>query len=737
MTLAPRGQSSLGTRLRYGLARWLVKGAAFSVVPSWVTESFLKPTFRSLTIEGYQKNSVVFACISVYAFSVPEPPLLIYDGEGDGAKPLPKHPLRQLLRKPNPNMGEAELMMTTAEYLALGGNAYWHKVRGRSGRVVELYPYHAGNILPVPGGDTWIERYDFYESSGSCKPIPVEDIVHFKWPAIDPLQPWLAQPPLMAAARDVDTDNEVTRYLFALLKNDAIPRTVITVPEARVLTDDEIRRTKEQWRERYGGDNRGDVAILEGGSTATRLGLDLEEMAFEALHRVPETRVAAAFRVPPILAGLGAGLEAATYSNYEQARKVFTQDTLTGLWRLMGTEVTADLLPEFGGAVEARHDLSRVQALQENQDARRRFFLQAKKEGVITKAEARRALGYPDRPAPGDEDVVPTPDGKADAASAQPILGYDIEAGVADVNERRAQLGLPEGETETARLKRLATALSVANTAVTFGVSPQDALTLVGLDLAVQPKPAPAAPQPTQDPALPGDQPKLLLPPERKTAPWGAPDLEASIRAAVLAYLRTQYGLAAAGAEGMASKAAADLLTQWGLDFGAEIRSLMARFYPDVLARAYGEQAAIDIDRAFDLANPRVQDTLDELAQLVARVSDTTRAEIQQLVGQAAEEGWGPAELGRRIREHGEAFSVARAETIAATELASAYSLGAILRWEDSGVVLGKEWLTTEGACPICGPLSGTVVGLKDVFPGGVAFPPAHPNCRCALIARV
>ena len=120
-------------------------------------------------------------------------------------------------------------MMTTAEYLALGGNAYWHKVRGRSGRVVELWPYHAGNILPVPGGDTWIERYDFYEASGVKKPIPAEDIVHFKWPSIDPLQPWMAQPPLMAAAKDVDTDNEITRYLFALLKNDAIPRTVVTV----------------------------------------------------------------------------------------------------------------------------------------------------------------------------------------------------------------------------------------------------------------------------------------------------------------------------------------------------------------------------------------------------------------------------------------------------------------------------------------------------------------------------
>jgi HK97 family phage portal protein len=746
------------TRLRYGLANLLLKTSGFSVVPSWVHESVLRPTFHALTREGYQRNSAVFACISALAFAFPEPTMQVYDGEAEDASTLPTHPLRTLLRKPNRMMGEAELQIATIVYAALGGQSYWHKVRGASNRVVELWPYHFGNMRPRPGGPEWLMGYEFSNGDGTWTPVAKEDVVCFKWPSPDPLQPWQAMPPLQAAAADVDIDNEVTRYLRALLKNDAIPRTVITVPSDRPLSDDEYRRTKEQWRARYGGDNRGDVAVVEGGATVSRLGLDLEELAFEALHRIPETRIAAAFRVPPIIAGVGAGLDKATYANYQEARKAFTQDTLVPLWRVFASEVTADLLPEFGfagaKAIEVRYDLGRVAALQENQDTRRRFFLQAKKEGVLTTAEVRRALGYPEQPAPGDEDQVALPEptkGDADVVQASPILGYDIEYGVADTAERRAQLGLPAGEPETARLKRIGDALAVAKAAVAFGVAKEAALALVGLDLVVtedapasdadpetppalaaDPAPEPAAPADESEPA-PVPEPDQEPPAERMalrrpaTKTWGAPQREAEIATAVEAYLAEQYATAARSGGALDS-----------LDDGDGIRDVMLRFYPAVLRQAYAaEAAAIQVDRAFDLANPRVQDTLGELATDVRRVAETTRDEIRALVGKQAAEGWSVDDLAEQIAALGEVQSPTRALLIAQTETAAAYTRGAVLLWQDSGVVSGKEWLTTEGACAVCAPLAGVVVGLAETFPGGLFGPPGHPGCRCALAAQV
>jgi HK97 family phage portal protein len=390
---------AIGDRVRASLARWVLKGASLPVVPDYVRQSFLEPTFQRLVKDGYQKNAAVFSCVSALCFAFPEPPIQVYDGEDDDAAVIPQHPLRMLLKNPNPLMGEAELMVITMAYMAIGGNAYWHKVRDRRGRVIEIWPYHAGHFSAVPGGDTWIRRYDFIDGGAQRTPVDPSEVVHFKWPSPDPNQPWQAQPPLMAAAHEVDTDSEATAYLFALLKNDAVPRTIITSGPERFMNDDEVRRTKEQFRERYSGNKRGDVAILEAGSKIDRLGLDLQQLAFEALHRIPETRIAASFRVPAIVAGLSAGLERSTYANYGQARTAFTRDTLGPLWRIVASEIGADLVPEVGGPLgDARFDLRRVSALKEDTDKQWGRITGAWRDDLLTKNEARAALGYTPRP---------------------------------------------------------------------------------------------------------------------------------------------------------------------------------------------------------------------------------------------------------------------------------------------------------------------------------------------------
>lgn len=37
--------------------------------------------------------------------------------------------------------------------------------------------------------------------------------------------------------------------------------------------------------------------------------------------------------------------------------------------------------------------------------------------------------------------------------------------------------------------------------------------------------------------------------------------------------------------------------------------------------------------------------------------------------------------------------------------------------------------------CPICKELDHTIVKVGQAFPGGIDYPPAHPNCRCAICA--
>lgn len=339
-------------RIRIGLGRTLVKAMAFPLMPKWAVYSFMQPTFKALAREGYQANAIVFACISTHAFAFPEPPLRVWRNSTSGGREVVAgHPIEVLFDKPNEDMGGARFWQYVILYMAIGGNCYGYKVRSQAKKVVELVPLNDSQIRPVAGGDKLISHYEIIDDSGQLtdeqKRIPKEDIIHFMW-LPDPLQPWRGQSPLKSAASDIDTDNELDRYIFSLLKNLAVPPMALKFPG--VLGDDVFNRLRNQWEDHYGGENRGKPALLEAGVDVEKIGFDLNQLAFEALRNVPEARISAALRVPAVIVGLLVGLQNATYSNVQGMHLYYTQRTLVPLWRAVGDQVGASLLDELGGA---------------------------------------------------------------------------------------------------------------------------------------------------------------------------------------------------------------------------------------------------------------------------------------------------------------------------------------------------------------------------------------------------
>lgn len=113
------------------------------------------------------------------------------------------------------------------------------------------------------------------------------------------------------------------------------------------------------------------------------------------------------------------------------------------------------------------------------------------------------------------------------------------------------------------------------------------------------------------------------------------------------------------------------------------------------------------------------------------RIDEATRELIRGDVGNALDNGWSNDRLATEL-ENSYAFSADRSEMIARTETAFGDVQGNLIGWRDSGLVVGKEWITGAGCCDLCDELDGVVVGIDDDFPndGGDA-PPLHPNCRC------
>ena len=106
-------------------------------------------------MEGYRKNATVFACSAILQKSFPEPGLWAWSEGTDGElEKIANHPLRQLLKKANPDMGENEFMQFTITYASLSGNAYEWKQRAASRKVLALWPFHDGQMQPIPGRTT-------------------------------------------------------------------------------------------------------------------------------------------------------------------------------------------------------------------------------------------------------------------------------------------------------------------------------------------------------------------------------------------------------------------------------------------------------------------------------------------------------------------------------------------------------------------------------------------------------
>jgi hypothetical protein len=165
---------------------------------------------------------------------------------------------------------------------------------------------------------------------------------------------------------------------------------------------------------------------------------------------------------------------------------------------------------------------------------------------------------------------------------------------------------------------------------------------------------------------------------------------------------------------GVAATAGSESLSEFGLFDAATLKRVTAK------ATAYAQ------DRAAELVGMRWKD-----GELIVNpnaewaISDTTRSSLRTLVTNAMDAGSSNQALAKAIRE-ATAFSSDRAEMIARTETGFADKFGNKTGWRESGVVAGRQWMSSADCCDECQEYDGTIIGIDDEFDWGDE---PHPNC--------
>lgn len=366
-----------------------------------------------------ETNSAVVAAVGWMARNFPEAPVRIARKPTGDNRPVeyvaPRFTgpgrMLQLLERPNRFYSGVLLWMATLTDFKNTGNGYWLKVRNRMGRVEQLWWLPSWMVEPKwdeNRDDQFIGWYE-YSVDGIVWVYRPQDIVHFR-DGIDKLNPRKGLSPLASLYREIFTDDEASNLTASLMRNLGVPGVVLSPantsgPTGRFKDPDAL---KETFMAKFSQDKRGEPFVSSVPVDLKVASWSPQQMNLRDLRKIPEERITAVLGVAAIVAGLGAGLDRSTFSNYGEARKAAYEESIIPSQRLIAAELETQLLEDFTdiSLYDVDFDWTKATAMQENAADVWKRHQEAALKGLLTRAEFKRAVGKPVMP---EDDVYLVP----------------------------------------------------------------------------------------------------------------------------------------------------------------------------------------------------------------------------------------------------------------------------------------------------------------------------------------
>jgi len=661
-----------------------VRGLGTTPVP-WQADRPVWPE-RSLDTyrrDGYMASVTVFACVTARAKAVSAATLRVYRDIDAQPEEVPDHPLRLLMQRPNPGMSEAEFILLTQMYMDVCGFALIEKVRSANGRVVELWhlrPDWAKPILRNQAPADWEYRIPGREPVT----LAAEDVLVITGnPGLE-MSP-MGLSPIAVALREIGIDSDATSYLKLFFQNGGVPRVALTTP-AVIADQAKADSIKEKWAAAYGGfTNWTSVALLHSGLDVKTIGFSIDEMAYPELRRLTEAHICSVYGVPPILIGAQVGLDASTYSNFEEARRTFYQDTVIPAWARIDGALTRDLMPEFdtAGDISIGFDWSNISALQTDVTPAWQRATLALQAGAITLNQFQRECGLPGFGPAGEVLYLPM--------TAQPVAPADL-----------ALYGIPPAPLP-------------------------------------EPAPAPAPPAALAAPDAGRESREMRAAEQRRLIAFDGRRQFARLArqfAPEMARFFREQGKRIT-AQALRADRPFDIRALEEIDWLGELDELAAvleAHYTRAGQLAFGDVSrTVGVKVEWNTGNPKVRQVTERLGGRIVGINATTQADVARVVTEGLANGNSTAQIAERLSTMFDQTYRNRALVVARSESQVAYNLSSAAGYEASGVVTQAQMYDNPdhpddyGASDglSCAERDGMMVDLADI-PRHVEA--EHPN---------
>lgn len=324
--------------------------------------------FEGYIAGAYKANGPIFATCMVRQHLFSEARFLWRSFQNGRPGKLFGTPELALLENPWPNGTTGELLTRMEQDATMAGGSFWTTADdlGRLGsaatgpgrRVARMRPDWVTIVIGSFSGNPYdldakplgyLYRPQGGLSGDSDVLLLPSEVVHYS-PIPDPAARFRGMSWLTPILEEITADKAGSKHKRKLFENAARPAMAVSFDKA--VSPDNFQKFKAMLdAEHRGVDNAYKTLYLGAGADVKPMTFDFQALDLKAVLGHGETRITAAGGVPSVIVGLSEGLDAATYSNYGQARRRLADGTMRPLWRMAAASLQTLLTPPAGASL--------------------------------------------------------------------------------------------------------------------------------------------------------------------------------------------------------------------------------------------------------------------------------------------------------------------------------------------------------------------------------------------------
>ena len=349
-------------------------------------------SYENLVGHGYQKNIIVYRCVNLIAKAISSVHLVMQRiGEKrEILELLYQHKVLDLMDRPNPQQHKSAFVEAAISYLLISGNCYIMVLKDGNGVPKELHLLRPDRVCVIPGENSIPKGYE-YKVKDKIKIFDVDqesgdsDVLHIK--LFNPLDDWYGLSPIEVAMSSIVQHNAISAQNTSFLHNGGRPSGALM--HKANLDGKQRNSLRSDLKNLYeGGRNAGKILLLEGDFEWKEMGLSPKDLDFISGKELSAKEIAISFGVPGILIG---SMNAATFSNYKEARNNFWEETVIPLMSLFIGEMSNWITSKFHIEHKLWYDIDSIQSLSKRRESEWRKINEA---SFLTDDEKRSEFGY-------------------------------------------------------------------------------------------------------------------------------------------------------------------------------------------------------------------------------------------------------------------------------------------------------------------------------------------------------